>query len=110
MTTQDTDQDTKHEIEIENAAREPEVVDLANFLNAMGAKVRGARTTTIEIDGMESLHGTRYDVLPDRIETGTFLVAGAISGGRVRVRDTDPSQLDAVLQKLREAGISIPRN
>ncbi len=92
---------------IENAAREPEVVDLANCLNAMGAKVRGAGTTTIEIEGVKSLHGTEYHVSPDRIETGTFLVAGAISGGRVNVRDTDPTQLDAVLQKLREAGAEL---
>jgi UDP-N-acetylglucosamine 1-carboxyvinyltransferase len=92
---------------IENAAREPEVVDLANCLNAMGARVRGAGTTTITIEGVEALHGTHYNVLPDRIETGTFLVAGAISGGRVRVRDTDPTQLDAVLQKLREAGAEL---
>ena len=92
---------------IENAAREPEVVDLANCLNAMGARVSGAGSTTITIEGVEKLHGATYDVLPDRIETGTFLVAGAISGGRVRVRDTDPSQLDAVLQKLREAGADL---
>jgi UDP-N-acetylglucosamine 1-carboxyvinyltransferase len=92
---------------IENAAREPEVVDLANCLNAMGARVRGAGTTTITIEGVDTLHGTRYNVLPDRIETGTYLVAGAISGGRVRVRDTDPGQLDAVLQKLREAGAEL---
>jgi UDP-N-acetylglucosamine 1-carboxyvinyltransferase len=92
---------------IENAAREPEVVDLANCLNAMGARITGAGTTTITIEGVRSLHGTRYDVSPDRIETGTFLVAGALSRGRVRVRDTDPTQLDAVLQKLREAGAEL---
>lgn len=92
---------------IENAAREPEVVDLANCLNAMGAKVSGAGTPTIEIEGVERLQGTDYNVLPDRIETGTFLVAGAISRGRVRARDTDPGLLDAVLQKLREAGADI---
>ncbi len=92
---------------IENAAREPEVVDLANCLNAMGAKVSGAGTSTIEIEGVERLQGTEYEVLPDRIETGTFLVAGAISRGRVRARDTDPTLLDAVLQKLREAGADI---
>ncbi|MDJ0738278.1 MAG: UDP-N-acetylglucosamine 1-carboxyvinyltransferase [Gammaproteobacteria bacterium] len=92
---------------IENAAREPEVVDLANCLNAMGARISGAGTTTITIDGVATLHGADYNVLPDRIETGTFLVAGAISGGRVRVRDTDPNQLDAVLQKLREAGAEL---
>lgn len=92
---------------IENAAREPEVVDLANCLNAMGARITGAGTTTIEIEGVKTLRGTAYDVLPDRIETGTFLVAGAISRGRVHVRDTDPAQLDAVLQKLREAGAEL---
>ena len=92
---------------LENAAREPEVVDLANCLNTMGAKISGAGTTTIRIEGVKSLHGTRYDVLPDRIETGTYLVAGAISGGRVRVRDTDPTLLDAVLQKLHEAGAEL---
>ncbi len=92
---------------LENAAREPEVVDLANCLNAMGARISGAGTTTIRIEGVKSLRGTRYDVLPDRIETGTYLVAGAISGGRVRVRDTDPTLLDAVLQKLHEAGAEL---
>jgi len=92
---------------IENAAREPEVVDLANCLNAMGAKVTGAGTSAIEIEGVERLRGTEYNVLPDRIETGTFLVAGAITRGRVRARDTDPTVLDAVLQKLREAGAEI---
>ena len=92
---------------LENAAREPEVVDLANCLNAMGAKISGAGTTEIRIEGVKALHGARYDVLPDRIETGTYLVAGAISGGRVRVRDTDPTLLDAVLQKLREAGADL---
>jgi len=92
---------------IENAAREPEVVDLANCLNAMGARVSGAGTTTIMVEGVKSLHGAHFNVLPDRIETGTFLVAGAISGGRVRVRDTDPTLLDAVLQKLREAGADL---
>ena len=92
---------------IENAAREPEVVDLANCLNAMGARVRGAGTTTITIEGVETLHGADYAVLPDRIETGTFLVAAAITGGRVRVRDTDPKLVDAVTQKLREAGAAV---
>jgi UDP-N-acetylglucosamine 1-carboxyvinyltransferase len=92
---------------IENAAREPEVVDLADFLNSMGAKIRGAGTDTITIDGVERLGATRYDVLPDRIETGTFLVAGAITGGRVRVKGTRPEHLDAVLGKLREAGAHI---
>ena len=93
--------------EIENAAREPEVVDLANCLKAMGARITGAGTSTITVEGVKSLHGAEFRVLPDRIETGTFLVAGAISRGRVRVRDTDPSQLDAVLKKLREAGADL---
>lgn len=92
---------------IENAAREPEVVDLADFLCAMGAKIRGAGTDTIVIDGVERLQGARYDVLPDRIETGTFLVAGAITGGHVHVKGTKPEHLDAVLAKLREAGATI---
>lgn len=93
--------------EIENAAREPEVVDLANCLKAMGARITGAGTSTITVEGVKSLHGAEFRVLPDRIETGTFLVAGAISRGRVRVRDTDPTQLDAVLKKLREAGADL---
>ena len=92
---------------IENAAREPEVVDLAHCLIRMGAKIRGAGTDTITIEGMRSLHGCHYDVLPDRIETGTFLVAGAITGGRVRLRNTRPDLLDAVLSKLAEAGAEI---
>ena len=92
---------------IENAAREPEVVDLANFLIAMGAKIQGAGTDTITIEGVEKLHGTRYRVLPDRIETGTYLVAAAITGGRIMVKDTAPRLLDAVIDKLREAGADI---
>jgi UDP-N-acetylglucosamine 1-carboxyvinyltransferase len=92
---------------IENAAREPEVVDLAAFLNAMGATVTGAGTDTIVIEGRERLGACEYDVLPDRIETGTFLVAGAITGGRVRVRNARPEHLDAVLAKLREAGAGV---
>ena len=89
---------------IENAAREPEVVDLANFLNRMGARVRGAGSDTLVIQGVRSLAGTDYDVLPDRIETGTYLVAGAITGGHIRLKRTRPDHLDAVLSKLREAG------
>lgn len=92
---------------LENAAREPEVVDLANFLNALGGRVSGAGTNRIVIAGVERLHGAEYDVLPDRIETGTFLVAGAITGGRVRVCGTRPADIEAVLGKLREAGASI---
>jgi UDP-N-acetylglucosamine 1-carboxyvinyltransferase len=92
---------------IENAAREPEVVDLANFINAMGGRVSGAGTDTIVIEGVEKLYGTRYRVLPDRIETGTFLVAAAITGGSIKVKDTAPRLLDAVIDKLREAGARI---
>jgi len=92
---------------LENAAREPEVVDLANCLIAMGAKISGAGTSKIIIEGVEKLHGAEYAVQPDRIETGTFLVAAAITGGKVKARDTDPTLLDAVLQKLRDAGADI---
>jgi len=92
---------------IENAAREPEVLDLANFLNVIGAKISGAGTDTIVIEGVASLHGGSYEVLPDRIEAGTFLVAGAITGGRVRVRNARSEHLDAVLAKLREAGADV---
>ncbi|MEO6626472.1 MAG: UDP-N-acetylglucosamine 1-carboxyvinyltransferase [Burkholderiaceae bacterium] len=92
---------------IENAAQEPEVVDLANCLNAMGAKISGAGTTTMVIDGVERLDGCHYEVLPDRIETGTFLVAGAITQGRVMAKRARPDTLDAVLAKLEEAGAHI---
>jgi len=92
---------------IENAAREPEVTDLAHCLNAMGAKISGAGTDTIVVEGVERLAGTEYSVLPDRIETGTYLVAAAITGGRVKLKDTRPDIMDAVLQTLREAGASI---
>jgi UDP-N-acetylglucosamine 1-carboxyvinyltransferase len=92
---------------IENAAREPEVIDLANYLNAMGAKIRGAGTDRIVIDGVERLQGAQYDVLPDRIETGTYLVAAAITRGHVRTKGTRPGHLDAVLAKLIEAGATI---
>lgn len=92
---------------IENAAREPEVVDLANCLNAMGAKIEGAGSDIIHVQGVDSLHGCDYSVLPDRIETGTYLVAATMTGGRVRVKQTDPDMQDAVLLKLREAGAHI---
>ncbi|AHK14896.1 MAG: UDP-N-acetylglucosamine 1-carboxyvinyltransferase [Thalassolituus sp.] len=92
---------------IKNAAREPEVVDLANCLIAMGAKIEGAGTDTLVIDGVEKLHGCHFDVLPDRIETGTYLVAAAVTGGRVKCKDTDPLLLEAVLDKLRECGAEI---
>jgi len=89
---------------IENAAQEPEVVDLANFLIDMGARIEGAGSNTIIVHGVERLHGCHYEVLPDRIETGTFLVAGAISGGRVLLKRARPKTLDAVLQKLEDTG------
>jgi len=92
---------------LENAAREPEVTDLVKFLNKMGAKISGTGTDTLTIEGVESLKATTYKVVPDRIETGTFLVAAAITGGKVKVKDTDPTLLDAVLVKLRDAGAEI---
>lgn len=92
---------------IENAAREPEIVDTANFLITLGAKISGAGTDKITVDGVERLGGGVYRVLPDRIETGTFLVAAAISRGRVVCHATRPDTLDAVLAKLREAGADI---
>ncbi|MBS3785528.1 MAG: UDP-N-acetylglucosamine 1-carboxyvinyltransferase [Gammaproteobacteria bacterium] len=92
---------------IENAAREPEVVDLANCLNAMGARVSGAGTDSITIEGVKRMHGAHYRVLPDRIETGTFLVAAAMTSGRIWVKDTTPRLLDSVIGKLREAGAEI---
>ncbi len=92
---------------IENAAREPEVLDLANFINAMGGKVLNAGTDTVTIHGVDTLNGCDYSVLPDRIETGTYLVAAAISGGKILVKRTDPKLLDAVLAKLQEAGAII---
>jgi len=92
---------------IENAAREPEVVDLAACLNKMGARVSGAGTDTITIEGVERLESCEYDVLPDRIETGTYLVAAAMTGGSIKVRDTRPDLVDSVLYKLREAGAEI---
>ena len=92
---------------IENAAREPEVVDLAEFLVSMGARIDGAGTPTIVIQGVRQLAGSRYEVLPDRIETGTYLVAAAITGGRIRVSSTRPSVLEAVLEKLHEAGAAL---
>jgi len=92
---------------LENAAMEPEIVDLAECLKAMGAKIEGAGTGRIVIEGVERLHGGRHAVVADRIETGTFLVAGAMTGGRVTVRKARPETLDAVLDKLTEAGAEI---
>ncbi len=92
---------------IENAAREPEVVDLARCLNAMGARVRGAGSDRVVVEGVASLHGAQHRVLPDRIESGTFLVAAAACGGDVRLTGAAPDTLDTVLDKLREAGASV---
>lgn len=92
---------------LENAAREPEIVDLANCINAMGGNVTGAGTDQIIIEGVESLHGCTYSVLPDRIETGTFLVAAAATRGHVRCLNAAPETLDAVLSKLRQAGAEV---
>ena len=89
---------------LENAAREPEVADLANFLIGMGAKIEGAGSSTIVVQGVESLGGTTYAVLPDRIETGTYLVAAAMTGGHIQALNTAPETLEAVLIKLKEAG------
>ncbi|SDH84838.1 UDP-N-acetylglucosamine 1-carboxyvinyltransferase [Propionivibrio dicarboxylicus] len=92
---------------IENAAREPEVVDLANCLIAMGARISGAGTDRIVIEGVERLHGATHSIMPDRIETGTYLCAAAATGGNVRLTGTSADYLDAVLAKLREAGCEI---
>ncbi|MDD2156304.1 UDP-N-acetylglucosamine 1-carboxyvinyltransferase [Glaesserella parasuis] len=92
---------------IENTAREPEIVDTAIFLNKMGAKITGAGTDTITIEGVERLGGCEHYIVPDRIETGTFLVAAAISGGRITCRGTKADTLDAVIEKLREAGMQV---
>jgi len=92
---------------IENAAREPEIVDLANCMNAWGADVQGAGSNTLTINGVEKLQGGYYKVMPDRIETGTYLAAAAATGGKVKCTRTDPSALEAVLLKLEETGASI---
>jgi UDP-N-acetylglucosamine 1-carboxyvinyltransferase len=92
---------------IENAAREPEVLDLAQCLNAMGARISGAGTDEITIEGVSKLHGAQHRIIPDRIETGTYLVAGAVTRGRVKLRDANPQLLDSVLEKLRDAGARV---
>ena len=89
---------------IENAAREPEVVDLANCLNAMGGRITGAGTDKIVIEGVERLHSARHRIIPDRIETGTYLVAGAITGGKVKLRNVAPHLIESIIEKLRESG------
>lgn len=95
---------------IENAAEEPEIVDLANFLNKMGAKVKGAGTDTIRVEGVPRLHGTRHTVIPDRIETGTFMVAAAITRGDILIRNVLPDHVKPVIAKLKECGVSIEEN
>ncbi len=92
---------------IENAAREPEVVDLCNFLVAMGAKIEGIGGSTLTVHGVETLHGTEYSVMPDRIETGTYLVAAAATRGKIKLKDTNPKLLEVVLDKLKEAGADV---
>ncbi len=92
---------------LENAAMEPEIVDLAECLQAMGAKIQGAGSNRIVVEGVDALHGGRHSVVPDRIETGTFLVAAAMTGGRVTVRRARPDTMDAVLDKLKQAGAEI---
>src|SRR5690606_23224382 len=92
---------------IENAAREPEIVDLANFINAVGGRVEGAGTDTLTIHGVDSLKAGSFRVMPDRIETGTYLAAAAATRGSVLLRDTSPHYLEAVLLKLEEAGATI---
>jgi UDP-N-acetylglucosamine 1-carboxyvinyltransferase len=92
---------------MENCAREPEVIDLAALLTAMGARIQGAGTSTIRVQGVTRLHGTRYRINPDRIEAGTFLVAGAITGGDMTVADCNPEHLSAVINKLQEAGARV---
>ncbi|MFU8815561.1 MAG: UDP-N-acetylglucosamine 1-carboxyvinyltransferase [Pseudomonadales bacterium] len=92
---------------IANAACEPEIEDLGNFLNAMGARVRGHGTPEIVVEGVDRLHGCEYRIMPDRVETGTYLIAAAATGGRVRLNRTDPSTLTAVLDKLRDSGAEI---
>ncbi len=92
---------------IRNAAREPEIVDLANFLSAMGAQISGQGTSVIEVEGVQRLHGCEFSVMPDRVETGTYLIAAAATGGRVKLQQTAPATLEAVLDKLREAGAEI---
>jgi UDP-N-acetylglucosamine 1-carboxyvinyltransferase len=92
---------------IRNAAMEPEVVDLADLLNKMGARIRGAGTETIEIDGVETLGGAEHTIIPDRIETGTFIVAAAITGGELEIKNCVPEHLAPVIEKLREAGVEI---
>ena len=92
---------------IENVAKEPEIVDLANFLNKMGAKVKGAGTGTIRIEGVDKLFGADHAIIPDRIEAGTFMVAAAITGGNVLVQGAVPEHLTSLIAKMEEMGVTI---
>ncbi len=92
---------------VENAAQEPEIVDLANFLNRMGARIKGAGTDTIKIEGVEKLHGVTHSVIPDRIEAGTFMVASVITGGNILIRNVVPDHVKAITAKLKECGAEI---
>ncbi|HKX83799.1 MAG TPA: UDP-N-acetylglucosamine 1-carboxyvinyltransferase, partial [Pyrinomonadaceae bacterium] len=92
---------------IHNAAQEPEIEDLADLLNKMGARIRGAGSPVMEIDGVEGLGGAEHTIIPDRIETGTFIIAAAITGGELEVRSCEPKHIAAVIEKLREAGVEI---
>ena len=92
---------------IENAAQEPEIVDLVNFLNKIGAKIRGAGTDTIKIDGVKSLRGTDHNIIPDRIEAGTYMVAAAITKGDVLIKNAVESHIKPIIAKLRECGVQI---
>src|SRR6204780_1159269 len=95
---------------MQNCAREPEVADLAALLNAMGAKIQGAGTSTIRVTGVSKLHGARHRIIPDRIEAGTFIIAGALTGGDLVVNGCDPVHLDALLLKLEDCGVTVQRN
>src|SRR5437660_6175138 len=95
---------------MENCAREPEVADLADLLNKMGAKIEGAGTPTIRVKGVEKLHGAKHRIIPDRIEAATFIVAGALTGGDLNVAGCDPTHLGALLQKLDEVGVEFDEN
>src|SRR5205807_7012695 len=97
----------KGETVLRNAAREPEVADLAALLNKMGAKVEGAGTSTIRIEGVEALHGAEHSIIPDRIEAGTFLLAAAISKGELILTDCEPEHLTALIIKMRQAGAEV---
>jgi UDP-N-acetylglucosamine 1-carboxyvinyltransferase len=95
---------------LENCAREPEVADLANLLNKMGARIEGAGTPTVRVQGVEKLHGARHRIIPDRIEAGTFIIAGALTGGDLMVTGCEPAHLGAVIQKVEECGVAVRSN